>query len=160
MMTMLDDANQGAKPGKPVKILLAVAGGEAAVNAALVAGAKARLAAAAAEVEEIALARVIDLPQALALAETMQDFDGYVALGVVIGEPHLWADVSRALTGLGMGGGLNGNGIVLADSAAAALVAADPLGADAGGQAAASVLALVALATGWKNRTKGIGFRA
>ena len=157
---MLDDANQGGKPRKTLKILLAVAGAEAAVNAALVAGARARLAAAGAEVEEIALARVMDLPQALALAEAMQDFDGYVSLGAVIGAPHLWADVSRALTGLGMGGGLNGNGLVLADSAEAALVAADPMGADAGGAAAASVLGLIALADGWKNRTKGIGFRA
>ena len=157
---MLDDANQGGKPGKTLKILLAVAGAEAAVNAALVAGARARLAAAGAEVEEIALARVMDLPQALALAEAMQDFDGYVSLGAVIGAPHLWADVSRALTGLGMGGGLNGNGLVLADSAEAALVAADPKGAEAGGAAAASVLGLIALADGWKNRTKGIGFRA
>ena len=156
---MLDDANQGAKPGKPVKILLAVAGGEAAVNAALVAGARAKLAAAGAVVEEIALVGVADLPQALALAEAMQDFDGYVALGAVIGAPHLWSDVSRALTGLGMGGGLNGNGLVMADSAAAALAAADPAGADAGGQAAASVLGLVSLARGWKARTKGIGFR-
>ena len=157
---MLDDANQGGKPGKPVKILLAVAGAEAAVNAALLAGAQARLMAAGAEVEEIRLTRVADLPQALALAEAMQDFDGYVVLGAVIAAPYLWADVSRALTGLGMGGGLNGNGLVLADTAEAALVAADPKGADAGGQAAASVLGLIALAEGWKGRTKGIGFRA
>jgi 6,7-dimethyl-8-ribityllumazine synthase len=156
MMTMLDDANQS---GKPVKILIAVAGAEAAVNAALLAGAQAKLAAAGAEVEEIRLTRVGDLPQALALAESMQDFDGYVVLGAVIGATHLWSDVSRALTGLGMGGGLNGNGLVLADSAEAALALSDPKGADAGGAAAASVLGLIALAKGWKGQTKGIGFR-
>ena len=157
---MADDANQSPNAGKPVKILLVIAGEDAAVNAALLAGAGAKLAAAGAEVEEIRLTRVLDVPQALALAETMQEFDGYVVLGAVIAAPHLWADVSRALTGIGMGGGLNGNGLVLADSAEAALVAADPKGADAGGAAAASVLGLIGLAKGWKARTKGIGFRA
>jgi len=160
MMTMADDANQGPNPGKPLKILLAIAGDVAAVNAALLAGAGAKLAAAGAEVEEIRLTRILDVPQALALAETMQQFDGYVVLGAVIAAPHLWADVSRALTGIGMGGGLNGNGLVLADSAEAALVAADPKGADAGGAAAASALGLISLAKGWQARTKGIGFRA
>ena len=144
-----------------MKILLVVAGeAAAAVNAALLAGAGAKLAAAGAEVEEIRLTRISDVPQALALAEAMQEFDGYVVLGAVIAAPHLWADVSRALTGIGMGGGLNGNGLVLADSAEAALVAADAKGADAGGAAAASVLGLIALARGWRARTKGIGFRA
>lgn len=157
---MAEDANQSPMPGKPVKILLAVAGAEAAVNAALLEGAKAKLAAAGAEVEDIRLTRIGDVPQAVALAEAMQDFDGYVVLGAVIAAPHLWADVTRALTGIGMGGGLNGNGLVLADSAEAALVAADPKGADAGGAAAASVLGLIALARGWKDLTKGIGFRA
>ena len=158
---MADDADQGSGPGKPVKILLVVAGeAAAAVNAALLAGAGAKLAAAGAEVEEIRLTRISDVPQALALAEAMQEFDGYVVLGAVIAAPHLWADVSRALTGIGMGGGLNGNGLVLADDAQAALLAADPMRADAGGAAAASVLGLIALATGWKIRTKGIGFRA
>lgn len=157
---MAVDANQSPNAGKPVKILLVVAGDAAAVNAALLAGAGAKLAAAGAEVEEIQLTRILDVPQALALAETMQEFDGYVVLGAVIAAPHLWADVSRALTGIGMGGGLNGNGLVLADSAEAALVAADPKGADAGGAAADAVLGLIALAKGWKDRTKGIGFRA
>ncbi len=153
---------EGSRPrfDRPVKILVAVAGPEQDINAALVKGALAELEAAGAEVEEISLPRVGDVPQALALAERMQDYDGYVVLGAVIDLPVLWSEVARALTGLGMSGGLNGNGLILAETPAAAMQLALPEGGNAGGEAAASVLGLIGLAREWGGKSKGIGFRA
>ena len=145
---------------KPVKVLVVQAGPETAVNAALAEGARAVLAAAGVEIEEIAVLGMADLPQALALAERMQDFDAYVALGAVIDSPSIWGEVARALSALGMSGALNGNGVVLAETAEEALEMADPKGIDVGGGAARSALSLVALARGWSETTKGIGFRA
>jgi 6,7-dimethyl-8-ribityllumazine synthase len=145
---------------RPVKILVVVAGGEAEVNAALLLGAMARLDAAGAEADQIILPRVGDVPQALGLAERMQDYDGYVVLGAVIGLAGIWAEVARALNALGMGGGLNGNGLILAETAAEALNLAHPDAGNAGGEAAAAVLGLIGLARDWAGKTKGIGFRA
>lgn len=143
-----------------VKILIAVAGLETEVNEALLKGALAELAAAEAEVDQISLPRVAELPQALGLAERMRDYDGYVILGAVIGQPDMWSVIARELTALGVEGGLNGNGLILADTPAAALSLAHPEGANAGGEAAASVLGLIALARAWAGQNKGIGFRA
>lgn len=151
---------EGPRFNKPVKVLVALAGMESAVNEALLKGAMAELDAAGAEVDQVNLPRVGEVPQALALAERMRDYDGYVVLGAVIGLGTLWAEVARALTGLGMAGGLNGNGLILADTPAAAMQLALPEGGNAGGEAAASVLGLIELARGWAATPKGIGFRA
>lgn len=155
----MQDTTADGRFSRPVKILVALAGAETAVNDALLQGALAELS--GAEVDQITLPRVTDLPQALALAERMRDYDGYVVLGAVIGLPAVWTEVSRALTGLGMAGGLNGNGLILADTPAAAMQLALPEGGNAGGQAAASVLDLISLSRDWSSgSTKGIGFRA
>ncbi len=144
---------------KPVKVLMVQAGPETEVNAALARGARAVLEASGVEIEEIALPGLADLPQALALAERMQDFDAYVALGAVIASPDLWSEMAHALSALGMSGVLNGNGVLLAETVEEAAEMADPSGIDVGGAAARSVLNLVALARGWGARSKGIGFR-
>ena len=145
---MLD--HDSARAEKPTKILVALAGAEPALGEALLAGARAKLDGFGAEVEVIRLSRVRDVPQALALAERMQEFDGYVALGVVTGRSH----VERALMGLGMSGGLVGIGLVAAEGCTAEAATLE------GGAAAVSVLELIGLARAWAGKSKGIGFRA
>jgi 6,7-dimethyl-8-ribityllumazine synthase len=154
MRAMQNDQTETPKFDKPVKLLVVVAGTDAEVNALARSGAMAALT--GIQVEEISLPRVADVPQALGLAERLQEFDGYVVLGLVLGAAEGWSDVARALTGLGMGGALNGNGLIWAKDRAEALKVAEA----AGSAAALSVLNLIALSRTWTTMTKGIGFRA
>jgi 6,7-dimethyl-8-ribityllumazine synthase len=131
---------------KPVRVLLVVARGAAA----LVAGAEAVLARVGAEVERVDVPGVLELAPAIALAERLESFDGYVALGSAQGP--LWSEVTRVLQALALGGALNGNGVVLAEGSDAAMAG--------GQQAAEAVLHLIALSRRWSAKTKGIGFRA
>lgn len=152
---MADETRLRPKNGKAIKVLLALAGAEARVAEAGAQAARGVLAAAGVSVEEIALAQAQELPQALGLAHRLQDFDGFVVLGAVVGRPGLLAELGRALTGLGLGGALNGNGLVEADSVEDALALAPA----AGEAAARSLVDLLVLAQDWAGRSKGIGFR-
>jgi 6,7-dimethyl-8-ribityllumazine synthase len=105
------------------------------------------------------------VPTAIALAERMRKFDGYVALGCVIrGETTHYDtvcnDSSRALTLLGLQGALVGNGILTVETMAQAEVRADPAGQNKGGGAAAAALHLIALSRAWAKPNGGLGFRA
>jgi 6,7-dimethyl-8-ribityllumazine synthase len=107
----------------------------------------------------------LEVPSAIALAERLADYDGYVALGCVIrGETTHYDtvcnDSSRALSLLGLQGACIGNGILTVENRAQAVVRADPQGQNKGGGAAAAALQLVALSRKWAGTTKGIGFRA
>jgi 6,7-dimethyl-8-ribityllumazine synthase len=152
---MVDEARLKPKNGKAIRVLMALAGAEARVAEAGAAAARAVLEAEGVAVEVITLSQPQELPQALGLAHRLQDFDGFVALGAVIGRPGLAAELARALTGLGLGGGLNGNGLVEADSVEDALALAPAAGA----AAARSLVDLLVLAQDWAGRSKGIGFR-
>lgn len=152
---MADETRLRPKNGKAIKVLLALAGAEARVAEAGAQAARGVLAAAGVSVEEIALAQAQELPQALGLAHRLQDFDGFVVLGAVVGRPGLLGELGRALTGLGLGGALNGNGLVEADSVEDALALAPA----AGEAAARSLVDLLVLAQDWAGRSKGIGFR-
>jgi 6,7-dimethyl-8-ribityllumazine synthase len=106
----------------------------------------------------------LEVPSAIALAERMAKFDGYVALGCVIrGETTHYDtvcnDSSRALSMLGLQGAAVGNGILTVENRAQAEVRADPMGQNKGGGAAAAALHLIALSRKWASDTKGIGFR-
>jgi 6,7-dimethyl-8-ribityllumazine synthase len=150
---------------RPVKLLIVVAPYYRDIADALIAGARAAAAAAGAETELVEVPGALEIPSAVALAERLANFDGYVALGCVIrGETTHYDtvcnDSSRALSLLGLQGACIGNGILTVENRAQAEVRADPAGQDKGGGAAAAALHLIALARRWAGVRKGMGFRA
>ncbi len=150
---------------KPVKLLVVVAPYYKDIADNLVAGARAVGAACGAEVEVIEVPGALEVPSAIALAERLAEYDGYVALGCVIrGETTHYDtvcnDSSRAISLLGLQGACIGNGILTVENRAQAEVRADPGGQNKGGGAAAAALHLVALSRKWAGKSKGIGFRA
>ena len=150
---------------KPVKLLIVVAPYYKDIADSLVAGARAVAAACGAEVELLEVPGALEVPSAIAMAERLADFDGYVALGCVIrGETTHYDtvcnDSSRALSQLGLHGACIGNGILTVENRAQAEVRAAIAGQNKGGGAAAAALHLVAVSRKWAAETKGIGFRA
>ena len=149
---------------KPVKLLIVVAPyyKDSADN--LVAGARAVAAACGAEAEVVEVPGALEVPSAIALAERLAEYDGYVALGCVIrGETTHYDtvcnDSSRALSLLGLQGACIGNGILTVENRAQAVARAEAKGQNKGGGAAAAALHLIALSRKWSRETKGIGFR-
>ena len=123
------------------------------LNDMLVAGAKAALKAAGHAVEVITVPGALEIPGAISLADQSGEFDGYVAIGVVIrGETYhfeIVAGVSaRGIMALTIDGVAIGNGILTVENEDQALVRADPKQKDKGGEAAKAACALLAL----KNR--------
>jgi 6,7-dimethyl-8-ribityllumazine synthase len=150
---------------RPVKLLIVVAPYYKDITDQLVAGAQAVAAACGAEAEVIEVPGALEVPTAIAMAERMAKFDGYVALGCVIrGETTHYDtvcnDSSRALSMLGLGGTAIGNGILTVENRAQALARAEVFGQNKGGGAALAALHLVALGRKWARNTTGIGFRA
>lgn len=149
---------------RPVRLLIVVAPYYRDIADNLIAGARATAAACGAEVELVEVPGALEVPTAIAMAERLAKFDGYVALGCVIrGETTHYDtvcnDSSRAISLLGLQGACIGNGILTVENRAQAEVRADPAGQDKGGGAAAAALHLVALSRKWAGQTKGIGFR-
>jgi 6,7-dimethyl-8-ribityllumazine synthase len=149
---------------RPVRLLIVVAPYYRDIADNLIAGARAAAAACGAEVELIEVPGALEVPTAIAMAERMARFDGYVALGCVIrGETTHYDtvcnDSSRALSLLGLQGACIGNGILTVENHAQAAVRADPAGQNKGGGAAAAALHLVALARRWSAPRGGLGFR-
>ena len=150
---------------KPVKLLIVVAPYYKDIADKLVAGARAVGATCGATVDLIEVPGALEVPSAIAMAERLAEYDGYVALGCVIrGETTHYDtvcnDSSRAISLLGLQGACIGNGILTVENRAQAEVRADPAGQNKGGGAAAAALHLVALSRKWAGKTKGIGFRA
>ncbi|NTT86321.1 6,7-dimethyl-8-ribityllumazine synthase [Tabrizicola fusiformis] len=150
---------------KPVKLLIVVAPYYKDIADNLVAGARAAAAACGAEVDLVEVPGALEVPTAIALAERLAQYDGYVALGCVIrGETTHYDtvcnDSSRAISLLGLQGACIGNGILTVENRPQAEVRADPAGQNKGGGAAAAALHLIALSRNWAGDAKGIGFRA
>ncbi len=113
---------------------------------ALVDGATLALEKGGARFERFSLPGVLELPAAVALAAASgRPFDGYVALGCVIGlaaaSDTLYRETMRGLMTLGTGGLAIGNGVLLAGDEDTALAT----GRDVGGDAARAALSLVVL---------------
>lgn len=149
---------------KPVKLLVVVDRSMPDVAAALLAGAVATADLAGAETEIVDMPGARQLAPAVALAERMARFDGYVALGCVVqdemaADNTTAADVSHALSLLGLQGAAVGIGLLAMPDRDRAAVLADPMGENKGGQAASAALHLIALSRKWASDTKGIGFR-
>lgn len=120
------------------------------LNDQLIAGAKAVLKAAGHKAEVITVPGALEIPAAISLADATGDFDGYVAIGVVIrGETYHFEIVAgesaRGIMALTMDGIPIGNGILTVENEEQALVRADPAQKDKGGEAAKAAIALLAL---------------
>ncbi len=119
-----------------------------AVADALVDGATLALEKGGAHFERLSVPGVLELPPAIAMATRMgRPFDGYVALGCVLGfavtQDMLYRETARGLMTLSLEGVAVGNGVVLADDEKSALDLA--IDQDAGGDAARAALALITL---------------
>jgi 6,7-dimethyl-8-ribityllumazine synthase len=132
------------------KFLIVEARFYAHLNDLLIKGAKAALKQAGHEYEVITVPGALEIPAAIALADQSGDYDGYVAIGVVIrGETYHFEIVAgesaRAIMALTIDGTAIGNGILTVENEDQALVRADPAQKDKGGEAAKAALALHAL---------------
>mgnify|MGYP002780116740 CR=1 FL=1 len=117
------------------------------LNDLLVDGARRALEAAGHEAEVLTVPGALEIPGAIVLADESGQYDGYVAIGVVIrGETYHFEIVAgesaRGIMALTMDGMAIGNGILTVEDEAQALVRADPAQKDKGGEAARAALAL------------------
>ena len=120
------------------------------LNDLLIKGAKAAIKAAGHQSEVISVPGALEVPAAIALADQSGDYDGYVAIGVVIrGETYHFEIVAgesaRGIMALTIDGLAIGNGILTVENEEQALVRADPAQKDKGGEAAKAALTLLAL---------------
>jgi len=120
-------------------------------NDMLIAGAKAALESAGHETEVLTVPGALEIPGAIALAAESGEYDGFVAIGVVIrGETYHFEIVAgesaRAIMALTMDGIPIGNGILTVENDDQAVVRADPAQKDKGGEAAKAAMALLTLA--------------
>ncbi len=120
------------------------------LNDMLVAGARAALEGAGHAVDVLTVPGALELPGAIALTAECGQYDGFVAIGVVIrGETYHFEIVAgesaRGIMALTMDGIAIGNGILTVENEAQAVVRADPAQKDKGGEAAKAALALLDL---------------
>lgn len=132
------------------RILIVEARFYAHLNDMLIAGAKAAIEAAGHETEVLTVPGALEVPGAIALAAESGEYDGFVAIGVVIrGETYHFEIVAgesaRAIMALTMDGIPIGNGILTTENEAQALERADPAQKDKGGEAAKAALSLLEL---------------
>jgi 6,7-dimethyl-8-ribityllumazine synthase len=120
------------------------------LNDMLIAGAKAALKAKGHEFEVITVPGALEIPGTIAMAAESGEYDGFVAIGVVIrGETYHFEIVAgesaRAIMALTMDGIAIGNGILTVENEIQALVRADPAQKDKGGEAAVAAMRLLEL---------------
>jgi 6,7-dimethyl-8-ribityllumazine synthase len=117
------------------------------LNDMLIAGARAAIKSAGHKSDTITVPGALEIPGAIALADASGDYDGFVAIGVVIrGETYHFEIVAgesaRGIMAMTMDGMAIGNGILTVENKEQALVRADPAQKDKGGEAAKAALAL------------------
>lgn len=120
------------------------------LNDMLIAGARAAIKAAGHQSETITVLGALEIPGAIALAEASGDYNGFVAIGVVIrGETYHFEIVAgesaRGIMAMTMDGIAIGNGILTVENEEQAIVRADPAQKDKGGEAAKAAIALLSL---------------
>ncbi len=120
------------------------------LNDMLIAGARDTLQAAGHSVEVLTVPGALEVPAAIAAAAESEQYDGYVALGVVIrGETYHFEIVAgesaRGIMALTMDGIPIGNGILTTENEAQAITRADPAQLNKGAGAAEAAMALLAL---------------
>lgn len=149
-----------------VKLLLVVSPYYKDITDDLLRGARAAAARATGEieVEMVEVPGALEIPPAIALAQRLSDYHGFVALGCVIrGETSHYEtvcnDSSRGLSLLGLQGAAIGNAILTVETHAQAKARANPAQGDKGGGAVAAALHLIALSRKWATQSQGIGFK-
>ena len=120
------------------------------LNDMLIEGASDALAKAGHVVNKLTVPGALELPGAIAAAAESGEYDGFVALGVVIrGETYHFEIVAgesaRGIMALTMDGIAVGNGVLTVENEAQALARARPDEKDKGGEAARAALAMLAL---------------
>ena len=120
------------------------------LNDMLIEGASDALAKAGHVVDKLTVPGALELPGAIAAAAESGEYDGFVALGVVIrGETYHFEIVAgesaRGIMALTMDGIAVGNGVLTVENEAQALVRADPTLLDKGAGAAEAAMALLAI---------------
>ncbi|HWK40457.1 MAG TPA: 6,7-dimethyl-8-ribityllumazine synthase [Croceibacterium sp.] len=120
------------------------------LNDMLVAGARSALESAGHGVDVLTVPGALEVPGAIALASESGQYDGFVALGVVIrGETYHFEIVAgesaRGVMALTMDGLAIGNGILTVENEAQAIVRADPAQLNKGAGAAEAAMALLEL---------------
>lgn len=120
------------------------------LNDMLIAGARAALEAAGHEADVLTVPGALEVPGAIALASESGEYDGFVALGVVIrGETYHFEIVAgesaRAIMALTMDGVPIGNGILTTENEAQAIYRADPAQGNKGAGAAEAAMRLLEL---------------
>ena len=130
----------------------------------LVSGAVRALERARAGHETVEVPGSLEIPTAIRIASTREEYDGFVALGCVMrGETTHYETVcnesARGLMLLGLAGLCIGNGILTVENMAQAQVRADPDREDKGGGAADAAMHLVRLARRFECQPHDIGFR-
>ena len=148
---------------KPLSLLVVVAPYYKNITEQMVSGATAEIEGAGGTWELVEVPGALEVPTAIAIAERLAKFDGYVALGCVIrGETTHYEtvcnDSSRALQLLGLQGACIGNGILTVENHAQAKVRAQADGQNKGGAAAAAALHLIALTRRWGESKGRVGF--
>jgi len=117
------------------------------LNDMLIDGAKSALAAAGHEADVLTVPGALELPGAIATIVESGQYDGFVAIGVVIrGETYHFEIVAgesaRGILALTMDGIPIGNGIITVENEEQALARADKTRKDKGGEAAKAAIAL------------------
>ncbi len=121
------------------------------LNDMLIAGAAEALTASGHEHDVVTVPGALEIPGAIALAMESGQFDGYIAIGVVIrGETYHFEIVAgesaRGIMALTMDGVAIGNGIITTEDEAQALARADKTQKNKGGEAAKAAIAMYDLA--------------
>ncbi len=122
------------------------------LNDMLVDGARSALAAAGHDSEVLTVPGALEIPAAIAIVSESGQYDGYVAIGVVIrGETYHFEIVAgesaRGIMALTMDGLAIGNGIITVENEEQALARADKTRKDKGGEAAKAAIAMFELRT-------------
>ncbi|GAB5487307.1 MAG: 6,7-dimethyl-8-ribityllumazine synthase [Parasphingorhabdus sp.] len=120
------------------------------LNDMLIEGATDALSAAGHEYETITVPGALEIPGAISLAIDSGQFDGFVAIGVVIrGETYHFEIVAgesaRGIMALTMDGAAIGNGIITTENEEQALARADKTRKNKGGEAAQAAIAMFEL---------------
>ena len=120
------------------------------LNDLMIAGARAALEDAGHKHDIITVPGALEIPGAIALAAESGQYDGFVAIGVVIrGETYHFEIVAgesaRGIMALTMDGVPIGNGILTVENEAQALTRARPEEKDKGGEAAKAAIAMLTL---------------
>ena len=123
----------------------------AELNDKLIEGARTALTEAGHQVDVLTVPGALEIPGAIALAAESGQYDGFVAIGVVIrGETYHFEIVAgesaRAIMALTMDGIAIGNGIITVENEIQAQVRADPAQKNKGGEAARAAIALLDIA--------------